>query len=90
MEHAKTVEAKATPKVKQAVKDGELSVKKAAEIAQLPPKEQAKVVQEKAAPKVSSLQPSASLASHGSGAGLGAEAVALGIVCVVKLSVHHR
>jgi hypothetical protein len=54
MEHAKTVEAKATPKVKQAVKDGELSVKKAAEIAQLPPKEQAKALK---APKPVKVDP---------------------------------
>lgn len=41
MRQAKAVEAKATPKVKEAVKAGEISVKKAAEIAQLPAKEQA-------------------------------------------------
>lgn len=44
MERAKTVEAKATPKVKEAVKAGEISVKRAAEIAQLPAKEQAKAL----------------------------------------------
>jgi len=44
MEQAKTVQAKATPKVKEAVKAGEISVKKAAEIAQLPAKEQAKAL----------------------------------------------
>lgn len=49
MEQAKTVEAKATPKVKEAVKTGEISVKRAAEIAQLPPKEQAKAINEPAA-----------------------------------------
>lgn len=44
MEQAKTVEAKGTPKVKEAVKAGEISVKKAAEIAKLPAKEQAKAL----------------------------------------------
>jgi hypothetical protein len=42
MRQAKTVEAKAAPKVKEAVKKGEISVKRAAEIAALPAKDQVK------------------------------------------------
>jgi ParB-like chromosome segregation protein Spo0J len=44
MRQAKAVEAKATPKVKEAVKTGEISVKRGAEIAQLPVKEQVKAL----------------------------------------------
>jgi hypothetical protein len=44
MEQAKTVESKAAPKVKEAVKSGEISVKRGAEIAKLPAKEQAKAI----------------------------------------------
>lgn len=44
MRQAKAVEAKATPRVKDAVKAGEVSVKRAAEIAQLPAKEQARAL----------------------------------------------
>jgi hypothetical protein len=44
MEQAKTVESKAAPKVKEAVKSGEISVKRGAEIAQLPAKEQVKAL----------------------------------------------
>lgn len=54
MERAKTVEAKAAPKVKEAVKAGTISVKKAAEIAQLPPKEQIKALKE---PKPTKAEP---------------------------------
>jgi hypothetical protein len=46
---AKAVESKATPKVKEAVKAGEISVKRGAEIAKLPAKEQAEAL---TAPKV--------------------------------------
>lgn len=46
MQQAKAVEAKAAPKVKEAVKAGAISVKKGAEIAQLPPKEQVKALKE--------------------------------------------
>lgn len=45
---AKTVEAKAAPKVKEAVKAGEISVKRGAEIAKLPAKEQVKALAEPA------------------------------------------
>lgn len=48
MEQAKAVEAKAAPKVKEAVKAGEISVKRGAEIAKLPAKEQAKALAEPA------------------------------------------
>lgn len=51
---AKTVEAKATPQVKDAVKAGDISVKRAAEIAQLPVKEQAKALR---APKPAKQEP---------------------------------
>lgn len=54
IKQAKVVQERATPKVKQAVKDGELSVKRAAEIAQLPAKEQAKAIK---APKPAKLEP---------------------------------
>lgn len=43
---AKAVESKAAPKVKEAVKAGEISVKRGAEIAKLPAKEQAKALAE--------------------------------------------
>lgn len=46
MEQAKTVEAKAEPKVKEAVKAGEISVKRGAEIAKLPAKDQVKAMHE--------------------------------------------
>jgi ribosomal protein L29 len=46
MEQAKAVESKATPKVKEAVKSGEISVKRGAEIAKLPAKEQTKAIKE--------------------------------------------
>lgn len=46
MEQAKAVEAKAAPKVKEAVKSGEISVKRAAEIAKLPAKDQVKALHE--------------------------------------------
>lgn len=45
MEQAKAVESKATPKVKEAVKSGVISVKRGAEIAKLPAKEQAKALE---------------------------------------------
>jgi hypothetical protein len=45
MEQAKAVEAKATPKVREAVKAGEISVKRGAEIAKLPAEEQAKALE---------------------------------------------
>jgi ParB-like chromosome segregation protein Spo0J len=48
MQQAKTVEEKGAPKVKEAVKAGEISVKRGAEISKLPVKEQAKAI--KAAP----------------------------------------
>lgn len=49
MQQAKAVESKAAPKVREAVKAGEISVKRGAEIAQLPAKEQVKALK---APKV--------------------------------------
>ena len=49
MEQAKAVESKAAPKVKAAVKAGDISVKRGAEIAKLPAKEQVKALK---APKV--------------------------------------
>lgn len=51
MEQAKAVETKAAPKVKQAVKEGKLSVKRAAKIAQLPKEEHAAAISEPAPKK---------------------------------------
>lgn len=61
IQQAKTVEAKAVPKVKEAVKSGEISVKKGAELAQLPAKEQAKALKapKKEAEEVEYFGPSA-------------------------------
>ncbi|MCU4119332.1 ParB/RepB/Spo0J family partition protein [Variovorax sp. N23] len=54
IKQAKVVQEKAAPKVKEAVKTGEISVKRAAEIAQLPAKEQAKAIK---APKPVKVEP---------------------------------